>query len=179
MMGRNGGRQIHTSENNCGSRKARRRSVSARRQSDYGLLRPTISGCTRSQPDGNPAEDFPQDGLGALRILSGAFEFSDDDVDKPISALPGGERSRVAMARMLYNPPNFLVLYEPTNHLDRATKDMLVEALQDFEGTMIFVSHDRTFLVGLSSRVLEIGGESGTSGQPVRSQKRVTARYAV
>jgi ATPase subunit of ABC transporter with duplicated ATPase domains len=65
------------------------------------------------------------------------------------------------MARLLYNPPNFLVLDEPTNHLDLATKEMLVEALKDFEGTMIFVSHDRMFLRGLGSRVLELGGESG------------------
>ena len=71
------------------------------------------------------------------------------------------------MARMLYNPPNFLVLDEPTNHLDLATKEMLVDALKDFEGTMIFVSHDRTFLRGLGSRVLELGGESGREKQPV------------
>ena len=70
------------------------------------------------------------------------------------------------MARMLYNPPNFLVLDEPTNHLDLATKEMLVEALKDFEGTMIFVSHDRMFLRGLGSRVLELGGESGIDRDP-------------
>ena len=105
--------------------------------------------------------DFPQDGLGSLRSLAGAFQFSGDDVDKKIRALSGGEKSRLAMARMLYNPPNFLVLDEPTNHLDLATKEMLVEALKDFEGTMIFVSHDRMFLRGLGSRVLELGGESG------------------
>ena len=102
-------------------------------------------------------KDFPQDGLGSLRTLAGAFQFSGDDVDKRIRALSGGEKSRLAMARMLYNPPNFLVLDEPTNHLDLATKEMLVEALRDFEGTMIFVSHDRTFLRGLGSRVLELG----------------------
>ena len=67
---------------------------------------------------------------------------------------------------MLFDPPNFLVLDEPTNHLDLATKEMLVEALRDFEGTMLFVSHDRTFLRGLSNRVLELGGESGTDAQP-------------
>jgi ATPase subunit of ABC transporter with duplicated ATPase domains len=111
--------------------------------------------------------DFPQDGLGALRTLAGAFQFSGDDVDKRIRSLSGGEKSRLAMARMLYNPPNFLVLDEPTNHLDLATKEMLVEALHDFEGTMIFVSHDRTFLRGLSSRVLELGGESGRDRTPV------------
>jgi len=110
--------------------------------------------------------DFPQDGLGALRSLAGAFQFSGDDVDKSIRALSGGEKSRLAMARMLYNPPNFLVLDEPTNHLDLATKEMLVDALKSFEGTMIFVSHDRTFLRGLSSRVLELGGESGKDRTP-------------
>ena len=110
--------------------------------------------------------DFPQDGLGALRTLAGAFQFSGDDVDKKIRALSGGEKSRLAMARMLYNPPNFLVLDEPTNHLDLATKEMLVEALKDFEGTMIFVSHDRVFLRGLGSRVLELGGENGTDRNP-------------
>lgn len=110
--------------------------------------------------------DFPQDGLGALRSLAGAFQFSGDDVDKKIRSLSGGEKSRLAMARLLYNPPNFLVLDEPTNHLDLATKEMLIEKLKDFEGTMIFVSHDRVFLRGLGSRVLELGGESGTERQP-------------
>jgi ATPase subunit of ABC transporter with duplicated ATPase domains len=112
-------------------------------------------------------QDFPQDGLGALRTLAGAFQFSGDDVDKKIRALSGGEKSRLAIARMLYNPPNFLVLDEPTNHLDLATKEMLVEALKDFEGTMIFVSHDRMFLRGLGSRVLELGGESGMDREPL------------
>lgn len=112
-------------------------------------------------------QDFPQDGLGSLRSLAGAFQFSGDDVDKKIRALSGGEKSRLAMARMLYDPPNFLVLDEPTNHLDLATKEMLVEALKTFEGTMIFVSHDRHFLRGLGSRVLELGGESGTDRNPL------------
>jgi ATPase subunit of ABC transporter with duplicated ATPase domains len=112
-------------------------------------------------------QDFPHDGLGVLRTLAGAFQFSGDEVDKKIRALSGGEKSRLAMARMLYDPPNFLVLDEPTNHLDLATKEMLVEALKGFEGTMIFVSHDRTFLRGLGSRVLELGGETGTSHDPL------------
>ncbi len=110
--------------------------------------------------------DFPQETIGALRTLAGAFQFSGDDVDKPIRALSGGEKSRLAIARMLYNPPNFLVLDEPTNHLDLATKEMLVEALKDFEGTMVFVSHDRMFLRGLGSRVLELGGKSGADSHP-------------
>jgi ATPase subunit of ABC transporter with duplicated ATPase domains len=112
-------------------------------------------------------KDFPQDSIGSLRTLAGAFQFSGDDSEKPIRALSGGERSRLAMARMLYDPPNFLVLDEPTNHLDLATKEMLVDALKDFEGTMIFVSHDRMFLRGLGSRVLELGGESGTDRKPL------------
>ncbi|QOY87312.1 ABC-F family ATP-binding cassette domain-containing protein [Paludibaculum fermentans] len=103
--------------------------------------------------------DFPLDGIGSLRTLAGAFQFTGDDVEKPIRALSGGEKSRLAMARMLYDPPNFLVLDEPTNHLDLATKEMLVDALKEFEGTMIFVSHDRTFLRGLGSRVLELSGD--------------------
>ena len=111
-------------------------------------------------------KDFPKDSLGSLRSLAGAFQFSGEDVDKKIRALSGGEKSRLAMARMLFNPPNFLVLDEPTNHLDLATKEMLVEALKDFEGTMIFVSHDRMFLKGLGTRVLELGGETGQEKQP-------------
>jgi ATPase subunit of ABC transporter with duplicated ATPase domains len=111
--------------------------------------------------------DFPREGLGALRTLAGAFQFSGDDVDKKIRALSGGEKSRLAMARMLFNPPNFLVLDEPTNHLDLATKEMLVEQLKQYEGTMLFVSHDRMFLRGLGQRVLELGGESGTSRDPL------------
>ena len=111
--------------------------------------------------------DFPQESVGALRSLLGAFQFSGDEVEKKVRSLSGGERSRLVLARMLLHPPNFLVLDEPTNHLDLATKDMLIEALRNFEGTMIFVSHDRAFLRGLSNRVLELGGETGTSPTPV------------
>ena len=111
-------------------------------------------------------KDFPDESIGMLRNLAGAFQFSGDDVDKKIRALSGGEKTRLVMARMLLNPPNFLVLDEPTNHLDLATKEMLLEALADFDGTMIFVSHDRAFLRRLSNRVLELGGESGTDAQP-------------
>jgi ATPase subunit of ABC transporter with duplicated ATPase domains len=111
-------------------------------------------------------KDFPHDSIGVLRSLLGAFQFSGDEIDKRIRSLSGGERTRLVLARMLLYPPNFLVLDEPTNHLDLATKDMLIEALRDFPGTMIFVSHDRSFLRGLSSRVLELGGESGTDTKP-------------
>jgi len=111
--------------------------------------------------------DFPHESIAALRNLLGAFQFSGDETEKKIRSLSGGERTRLVIARMLLHPPNFLVLDEPTNHLDLATKEMLIEALKEFEGTMIFVSHDRTFLRGLSNRVLELGGESGTSPTPV------------
>src|SRR6516225_108391 len=110
--------------------------------------------------------DHPHESIGVLRNLAGAFQFSGDDVDKKIRMLSGGEKTRLVMARMLLEPPNFLVLDEPTNHLDLATKEMLLRALHDFEGTMLFVSHDRAFLKGLSNRVLELGGESGTDAQP-------------
>jgi len=111
-------------------------------------------------------KDFPHESTGALRNLLGAFQFSGDDVEKKIRALSGGEKTRLVLARMLLDPPNFLVLDEPTNHLDLATKEMLVKSLHEFEGTMMFVSHDRMFLRGLSNRVLELGGESGTEAQP-------------
>ena len=111
-------------------------------------------------------QDFPHESVGVLRNLLGAFQFSGDDVEKKIRSLSGGEKTRLVMARMLLNPPNFLVLDEPTNHLDLATKEMLIEALKDYDGTMLFVSHDRTFLRGLSNRVLELGGDSGTDAEP-------------
>jgi ATPase subunit of ABC transporter with duplicated ATPase domains len=111
-------------------------------------------------------KDFPHESIGVLRNLAGAFQFSGDDVDKKIRALSGGEKTRLVMAIMLLNPPNFLVLDEPTNHLDLATKEMLIDSLRDFDGTMLFVSHDRAFLRALSNRVIELGGESGVEAQP-------------
>lgn len=99
---------------------------------------------------------FPQASIGQLRTLAGVFGFSGDDIQKPCRVLSGGEKARLVLAKMLYDPPNFLVLDEPTNHLDMDTKDMLVRALRDFEGTMLFVSHDRRFLGALSNRVLEL-----------------------
>jgi ATPase subunit of ABC transporter with duplicated ATPase domains len=99
---------------------------------------------------------FPQAGQGSLRALAGCFGFSGDDVEKKCRVLSGGEKARLVMARMLYDPPNFLVLDEPTNHLDLLTKEMLIKALSDYEGTMLFVSHDRHFLAALSNRVLEL-----------------------
>jgi ATPase subunit of ABC transporter with duplicated ATPase domains len=102
---------------------------------------------------------FPQAGQGSLRALAGCFGFSGDDVEKKCRVLSGGEKARLVMAKMLFDPPNFLVLDEPTNHLDMATKQMLITALSEFEGTMLFVSHDRHFLAALSNRVLELTPE--------------------
>ncbi|MGP0041273.1 MAG: ABC-F family ATP-binding cassette domain-containing protein [Rhodomicrobium sp.] len=110
--------------------------------------------------------EFPQAGRGTLRTLAGCFGFSGDDVEKKCRVLSGGEKARLAMAIMLFDPPNFLVLDEPTNHLDMATKEMLINALAQYEGTMLFVSHDRHFLAGLSNRVLELtpGGVHSYNG---------------
>ncbi|MEO9299173.1 ABC-F family ATP-binding cassette domain-containing protein [Devosia alba] len=104
-------------------------------------------------------DHFPQAGQGPLRALAGAFGFSGDEMEKKCRVLSGGEKARLVMALMLFDPPNFLVLDEPTNHLDIATKEMLIQALSSFEGTMLFVSHDRHFLAALSNRVLELTPE--------------------
>ena len=101
-------------------------------------------------------DQFPQAGIGPLRALAGCFGFSGDDVEKKCRVLSGGEKARLVMAKMLFDPPNFLVLDEPTNHLDMATKEMLIAALAEYEGAMLFVSHDRHFLAALSNRVLEL-----------------------
>ena len=102
---------------------------------------------------------FPQAGQGSLRTLAGCFGFSGDDIEKKCRVLSGGEKARLVMAQMLFNPPNFLVLDEPTNHLDLLTKEMLIAALSQYEGAMLFVSHDRHFLAAFSNRVLELTPE--------------------
>ncbi|MGR9180269.1 ABC-F family ATP-binding cassette domain-containing protein (plasmid) [Rhizobium leguminosarum] len=104
-------------------------------------------------------DQFPQAGQGPLRALAGCFGFSGDDVEKRCRVLSGGEKARLVMAIMLFDPPNLLVLDEPTNHLDLDTKEMLIKALSQYEGTMLFVSHDRHFLAALSNRVLELTPE--------------------
>ncbi len=98
----------------------------------------------------------PRAGQAVIRSLAGAFGFSGDDVDKPISVLSGGEKARLALAKMLYDAPNLLVLDEPTNHLDLTTKRALVKSLADYDGTIVFVSHDRAFLRALATRVVEL-----------------------
>jgi ATPase subunit of ABC transporter with duplicated ATPase domains len=104
-------------------------------------------------------QSFPQAGQAPLRALAGCFGFSGDEIEKKCRVLSGGEKARLVMAMMLFDPPNFLVLDEPTNHLDIATKEMLITALSQYEGTMLFVSHDRHFLAALSNRVLELTPE--------------------
>jgi ATPase subunit of ABC transporter with duplicated ATPase domains len=101
---------------------------------------------------------FPTATTPSKRNALGAFDFPGDEIDKPIRVLSGGEKSRLVLCQMLFDPPNFLVLDEPTNHLDLDTKQMLVQTLAKFEGTMLFVSHDRTFLKGLATRVLDLTG---------------------
>ncbi len=98
----------------------------------------------------------PTTNLGTLRNLAGAFGFHGDDHDKPIKVLSGGERARLALAKILFDAPNLLVLDEPTNHLDIVTKRALVKALSGYEGTIVFVSHDRAFLRAIATRILEL-----------------------
>jgi ATPase subunit of ABC transporter with duplicated ATPase domains len=102
---------------------------------------------------------FPKASVGSLRTLAGCFGFSGHEIEKVCRVLSGGEKARLVLATMLYDPPNFLVLDEPTNHLDVGTKEMLVKALAGYEGTMLFVSHDRRFLGALSNRILELTPE--------------------
>ena len=98
-----------------------------------------------------------------LRNLLGSFLFSEDDVFKKIGVLSGGERNRYALARMLLHPSNFLLLDEPTNHLDLRAKDVLLDALQKFNGTCVFVSHDRYFIDRLATRVFEVADGAVTN----------------
>jgi len=98
----------------------------------------------------------PTSNIGILRNLAGAFGFHGDDHDKPIRVLSGGERARMALMKIMYDAPNLLVLDEPTNHLDILTKRALLRALARYEGTVVFVSHDRMFLRALATRVLEL-----------------------
>jgi len=122
---------------------------------------------------------FPRASVGSLRTLAGCFGFSGDEIEKRCRVLSGGERARLVLARLLYDAPNFLVLDEPTNHLDAATREMLVRALSGWEGTMLFVSHDRRFLASLSNRVLELGPEGARAyGGGYREYVERTGREA-
>ncbi|HSW37939.1 MAG TPA: ABC-F family ATP-binding cassette domain-containing protein [Acidobacteriota bacterium] len=98
-----------------------------------------------------------------LRTLLGCFLFSGDTIEKPVSVLSGGERSRLVLCKLLLSPANCLLLDEPTNHLDIRSKDILMDALRNYSGTLVFVSHDRYFLDGLANRVLEVGNLTATA----------------
>src|SRR5436305_15163262 len=108
------------------------------------------------------AAGSPNDMVPAIRNILGGFLFSGDDVHKKVSVLSGGERTRLAVARMLLRPSNTLLLDEPTNQLDLDSKDVLLDALEDFGGTLIFVSHDRYFVDKLATKVIDIGGGDAT-----------------
>ena len=99
----------------------------------------------------------PTDMLPAIRNILGGFLFSGDDIHKPVAVLSGGERTRLAVARMLLNPSNTLLLDEPTNHLDIDSTNVLLDALKDFGGTLIFGSHDRYFVDQLATSIIEVG----------------------
>src|SRR3954454_5169196 len=103
------------------------------------------------------AGDSPIHMVPHIRTILGGFLFSGDDIEKPVRVLSGGERTRLAGARMLLRPANTLLLDEPTNHLDLDSKDVLLEALEDYGGTLIFVSHDRYFVEKLATKIIEIG----------------------
>jgi len=121
----------------------------------------------------------PTTNLGTLRNLAGAFGFHGDDHDKPVRVLSGGERARLALAKILFDAPNLLVLDEPTNHLDIVTKRALVKALKSYEGTIVFVSHDRAFLRAIATRILELS-KSGPHvyGGPYDEYVAATGREA-
>lgn len=111
---------------------------------------------------GTMQSEFPVESIGALRKCLAGFGFEDHDIDKPTRFLSGGEKARLVLARMLFDPPNFLVLDEPTNHLDVESRQALIDALSTYDGTMLFVSHDRHFLDAVASEVLELEGGAAT-----------------
>ena len=163
VMGVNGAGKIDAAQaDRRRSRSPTRAASRSARASSWATSRSTRWSC--STPSSTVFETLQarvpaRPAIGSLRSLAGAFGFSGDDVDKPCRVLSGGEKARLVLAKMLFDPPNFLVLDEPTNHLDMATKEMLVEALTDFEGTMLFVSHDRHFSARARNRVLELTPE--------------------
>ena len=122
----------------------------------------------------------PTTNLGTLRSLAGAFGFHGDDHEKPIRILSGGEKARLALAKILFDAPNLLVLDEPTNHLDLVTKRALVKSLSTYEGTIVFVSHDRAFLRSIATRILELSknGKTHVYGGSYDEYVQATGREA-
>ena len=161
MMGVNGAGKSTLLKLIAGATAPDEGAVSARRQCEDGLFRPARHGAAgrRAQRLRIAGRLVSASGPGRAALLAGCFGFSGDDVEKKCRVLSGGEKARLVMAKMLFDPPNFLVLDEPTNHLDLGTKEMLVAALAAYEGAMLFVSHDRRFLAALSNRVLELTPE--------------------
>jgi ATP-binding cassette subfamily F protein 3 len=100
--------------------------------------------------------DAPYEMVPKLRDILGAFLFAGDDIHKKVGVLSGGERNRLALAKMLLRPSNLLLMDEPTNHLDLFSKEVLLDALRSFDGTVVFVSHDRYFVNGLANRIIEV-----------------------
>ena len=159
VMGENGAGKTTLLKMMAGALAARRRRGGDRRVGDDGLLRAAPDGAARraTAPCSRSCRRTRRPPtMGTLRNLAGAFGFHGDDVDKPVRVLSGGEKARLALAKILFDAPNLLVLDEPTNHLDIVTKRALVKALGDYEGTIVFVSHDRAFLRALATRVLEL-----------------------
>ena len=163
VMGRNGARKTTLLKMIAGVLAPDRGHVGIGGEREDRLLRAAVDRAPRSRPDHREQirRTFPLESISALRDLLGAFQFSVRSREAD-SRPSGGEKYPLVMARMLPRPANFLVLDEPTNHLDLATKEMLVSSLARFDGTMIFVSHDRRVLRGIERSVLELGGEFGT-----------------
>ena len=152
-------RQVHADADALGRRNARQRRAAPGPPGGAGVLRPGRGDPPRPGADGlrDAVDGSPMHMVPAIRNILGGFLFSGDDVYKKAGVLSGGERTRLAVARMLLRPSNLLLLDEPTNHLDLDSKDVLLDALVDYGGTLIFVSHDRYFVERLATRIIEVG----------------------